>query len=924
MQAEESGPDNMPERPEASRDAPEGACSADGLLVARLRKGDVDAGYHFFREYYPSVYRYLFWLTECSQQAEDLAQETLVRAWRHLDRFDPRGSLRAWLHRIAHREFLRSVRRETPTSLWDVEELAAPEATAFTEAIALRQILRKLPSQQREAVLLHDLEGYSSSEIALIVGAPASTVRRRLAQAREQLRQELGEDDLTYLNAPLAAMQPWHWLPLEQLYTLEARLTTSGAAEEDTMERREFLRQAAVGAAGLVLPDTEKEVVDSRLTQKATCTFKATALSDLCERLRADTGVQLVAGNSVADEKVTVFCERLPLREVMRQLSRSFGYTWLRSGTPGQYRYELVQDLKSQLLEEELRSRDRNQALLALDQEIEKYRPYLHLLPNEALERLKTARPEEKKLLEEIANNPGVWGPLQMYYRLSPSEMAALRAGQRLFYREEPGPGDRPLPPDLKQGIFQTWRWVRLVRREDGFSAAGESDPNGCPLSAIPEARACFSLEMKQSELGQIALNGASGYYTPLTPSTPRQSTSLDGRGPIAVGRSPIALKPDNAAVNARLAHDPSLRLVVTVQPQPSCRPDPASPSLARPASAGEPGAASEPKVTSADILEAVHQATGMPIVSDFHTRLYPVGTMSVLNRPLFDALNQLADAMRMRWNKEGGAEPTRSAGARPWLRFRSTAFYDDRRKEIPNRLLARWHNSRRRHGTLTLEDLIEIAQLPEEQLKATDMAAGVKECWELAEWEIMRNPVRHPYWRHLAEFTPDQRRKMTCVDGLPFTEMTLAQQQRFMAIGLEWDNEPLQSLDELAGAALRVNYTVPGAFEWQIPGPDWLRYVVPVVQGREGRRALCPLVVEQTRDAALQTARRLFPTLREPLLQAIRRADPTFDEAQLEPCESQIVPTKLLLEMIHLPGSANKHQLHVVRSDWMGWYDTW
>jgi hypothetical protein len=48
------------------------------------------------------------------------------------------------------------------------------------------------------------------------------------------------------------------------------------------------------------------------------------------------------------------------------------------------------------------------------------------------------------------------------------------------------------------------------------------------------------------------------------------------------------------------------------------------------------------------------------------------------------------------------------------------------------------------------------------------------------------------------------------------------------------------------------------------------------VVQGREGRRALCPLVVEQTRDAALQTARRLFPTLREPLLQAIRRADPT------------------------------------------------
>jgi hypothetical protein len=187
------------------------------------------------------------------------------------------------------------------------------------------------------------------------------------------------------------------------------------------------LQQAVVGAAALALPETAKEVVDGRLTQKVTCAFKATALSDLCERLRADTGVPLIAGNSVADEKVTVFCEKLPLREPGtraaggRQLSRPFGYTWLRSGTPGAYRYELVQDLKSQLLEEELRNRDRNQALLALDQEIEKYRPYLHLSPDEALERLKTARPEEKKLLEEIANNPGVWGPLQMYHRLPPA-----------------------------------------------------------------------------------------------------------------------------------------------------------------------------------------------------------------------------------------------------------------------------------------------------------------------------------------------------------------------------------------------------------------------------------------------------------------------------------------------------------------------
>src|SRR5205823_7017740 len=120
----------------------------------------------------------------------------------------------------------------------------------------------------------------------------------------------------------------------------------------------------------------EAAIVDPRLAREVTCAFKATALADLCDHLRADTGIQLSAGASVADEKVTVFCEKLPLREVMRQLSRAFGYTWLRSKKEGgEYRYELVQDLKSQLLEEELRNRDRDASLLALEKDLERYRP---------------------------------------------------------------------------------------------------------------------------------------------------------------------------------------------------------------------------------------------------------------------------------------------------------------------------------------------------------------------------------------------------------------------------------------------------------------------------------------------------------------------------------------------------------------------
>jgi len=116
------------------------------------------------------------------------------------------------------------------------------------------------------------------------------------------------------------------------------------------------------------------------------------------------------------------------LRDVMRQLSRPFGYTWLRSGKPGEYRYELVQDLRSQLLEEELRNRDRNAALLALEKETEKYRPYLSLSPDEALARSRTAPAEEKVLLERLAGR--AWGAIQMYSRLAPGKWPPSARGR--------------------------------------------------------------------------------------------------------------------------------------------------------------------------------------------------------------------------------------------------------------------------------------------------------------------------------------------------------------------------------------------------------------------------------------------------------------------------------------------------------------
>ena len=103
----------------------------------------------------------------------------------------------------------------------------------------------------------------------------------------------------------------------------------------------------------------------------------------------------------------------------------------------------------------------------------------------------------------------------------------------------------------------------------------------------------------------------------------------------------------------------------------------------------------------------------------------------------LFDALNRIADTLRLRWTKDG-----------EWLQFRSTSFYDDRLKEVPNRLLSRWSASRREHGALTLDDLIEIAQLSDVQLNAREMAKGALVLWGLEEWDLARGKSLQPYSR--------------------------------------------------------------------------------------------------------------------------------------------------------------------------------
>jgi hypothetical protein len=107
----------------------------------------------------------------------------------------------------------------------------------------------------------------------------------------------------------------------------------------------------------------------------------------------------------------------------------------------------------------------------------------------------------------------------------------------------------------------------------------------------------------------------------------------------------------------------------VTLHPQPAC-------GVKKVAGTSE-GSSPEPKVTIADVLEAAHQATHLPIVSDHYTRLYKAKAVSIQSEPLFEALNRLTETMRLRWDKDREGS---------WLQFRGSSFYNDRVKEVPHR----------------------------------------------------------------------------------------------------------------------------------------------------------------------------------------------------------------------------------------------
>jgi RNA polymerase sigma-70 factor, ECF subfamily len=186
--------------------------TAEAEFIEKLKRGEAEAFEQLVNERSGEIYGLLFRLTENSEEARDLTQETFLRAFQNIGRFRGDADLRTWIYRIAINQarnrwrWWRRRRRDSTVSLdatlgqsnqtliatlAESSENPEERTLAHERESALRSALQKLGRTYRETVILRDIEGFTYEEIARTLEINVGTVKSRLARGRQELREKL-------------------------------------------------------------------------------------------------------------------------------------------------------------------------------------------------------------------------------------------------------------------------------------------------------------------------------------------------------------------------------------------------------------------------------------------------------------------------------------------------------------------------------------------------------------------------------------------------------------------------------------------------------------------------------------------------------------------------------------------------------------
>lgn len=146
----------------------------------------------------PDLLRFAYWLCRDRELAEDVVQESMLRAWKAQDSLEDEKAAKPWFLTIVRRELARTFERKRLTTV-NVDDLVAREEPSLASADQgelqeIRAAIFTLPLEYREPLVMQVLLGYSTSEIAGALELSLPAVLTRLFRARQQLRTLCGED----------------------------------------------------------------------------------------------------------------------------------------------------------------------------------------------------------------------------------------------------------------------------------------------------------------------------------------------------------------------------------------------------------------------------------------------------------------------------------------------------------------------------------------------------------------------------------------------------------------------------------------------------------------------------------------------------------------------------------------------------------
>ncbi len=173
--------------------------ASDARLVEESRRGDRAAFGELVIRYERRLIRVIVRFVQDAELARDLAQETFLRAYERLEQFDPSRRFGPWLFRIGVNltlDYLRKRKRRVRSSLFSdspgdhMPDPGVPDPRgALDLSQEVRTVLEGLPEKYRSVLVLRDLEGFSTSEIAAILDRKEATIRWRLAEARNRFQE---------------------------------------------------------------------------------------------------------------------------------------------------------------------------------------------------------------------------------------------------------------------------------------------------------------------------------------------------------------------------------------------------------------------------------------------------------------------------------------------------------------------------------------------------------------------------------------------------------------------------------------------------------------------------------------------------------------------------------------------------------------